>query len=217
MIFRPIRWSTFWSDQLRLQAGFFMYGVAIVLMIQASLGNGPWGVLDVGVATMLNVKVGTVTQVVGVFVLIAAIWSGEKIGWGTIANIYFIGFYMNILLDHMPKVTGNLPLQITMFAAAVVLMGFASAIYISADSGAGPRDSLMIGLSRKTGLSIRVARTMIEVVVVAVGYFIGIKAGVHDHFGLGTVAFALLIGPSVQFAFKLLKVDPHKTPTEVEN
>lgn len=217
MIFRPIRWSTFWSDQLRLQLGFFMYGLAIVLMIRASMGNGPWSVLDVGVATMLNVKVGTVTQIVGVIVLFAAIWAGERIGWGTISNIFFIGFYMNILIDLIPKVTGNLPVQIGMFLTAVVTMGFASAIYISADSGAGPRDSLMIGLSRKTGLSIRVARTMIEVVVVTIGYFIGVKAGVHDHFGLGTVAFALLIGPSVQFAFRVLKVDPHNAPTEVEN
>lgn len=217
MIFKPIRWGTFWSDQLRLQLGFFMYGIAIVLMIRASLGNGPWGVLDVGVATMLNVKIGTVTQVVGVIVLFAAVWSGEKIGWGTISNIIFIGFYMNILLELVPKVSSNLVLQIGMFLVALVTMGFASAIYISAESGAGPRDSLMIGISRKTGLSIRVARTLIEVVVVVVGYFIGIKAGVHDHFGLGTIAFALLIGPSVQFAFKVLKVDPHKTPTEVEN
>lgn len=216
MIFRPIRWNTFWSDQLRLQLGFFMYGVAIVLMIRAGLGNGPWSVLDVGVATMLNIKVGTVTQIVGVLVLFAAIWSGERIGWGTLSNIFFIGFYMNILLDLVPKVTGNLPMQIGMFLAAVVIMGFASAIYISADSGAGPRDSLMIGLSRKTGWSIRITRTLIEVVVVAVGYFIGVRAGVHDHFGVGTVAFALLIGPSVQFAFKTLKVDPHKAPTEVE-
>jgi len=212
MLFKPIEWKTFIKDNLRLQIGFLMYGLAIGLMIQASLGNGPWSVLDVGVAALLGIQPGTVTQIVGVLVLIIALILREQIGWGTITNIIFIGFYLNLFLTWIPKINDNLILQIGMFLLAVALMGFASAIYIGAETGAGPRDSLMIGLSRRLGWSIRWARTSIEVIVVLLGWYIGMKAGVHDHVGVGTLAFALLIGPSVQFAFKTLGVDPHKKP-----
>lgn len=216
MMFKPIQWNTFIKDNLRLQVGFLMYGLAIGLMIQASLGNGPWSVLDVGVGAMLHIQPGTVTQIVGVIVLIIGLILREQIGWGTITNIIFIGFYLNLFLSLIPKVNSNLPLQIGMFLTAVLLMGFASAIYIGAETGAGPRDSLMIGLSRRFGWSIRAARTSIEVIVVLIGWYIGLRAGVTDHVGVGTVAFAVLIGPSVQFAFKSMGVNPHKSNKNAE-
>lgn len=187
-----------------------MFGVGITLMIQASLGTSPWATLDVGTAAMLGVKTGTVTQIVGVLILFFDILLKERIGWGTITNILFIGWYINLFLAVIPKVTDNLPIQILMFLSAVLIIGFATAVYISADSGAGPRDSLMIGVSRKFKLSIRVARSVIEVFALAVGWYVGYLAGLRDHVGYGTIVYSFLIGPSVQFAFKVLKVDPHK-------
>lgn len=209
-MFIPIRWNTFWQDQLKLQLGFFMFGLGITLMIQASLGTSPWASLDVGVAAMTGLRTGTITQIVGVVILLLDILLREKIGWGTVTNILFIGWYINLCLWLIPKVTGNLPVQILMFLSSILIIGFATAVYISADSGAGPRDSLMIGVSRKFKMSIRVARSVIEVFVLAAGWYIGYRAGLRDHVGYGTIVYSLLIGPSVQFAFKTLRVDPHK-------
>ena len=98
----------------------------------------------------------------------------------------------------------NFVLQVGMFLVGVLIQGIASAIYIGVDAGAGPRDSLMLAVHRTTGLSIRVARGIVEVLVVTIGWFLGGPAG------FGTVAFALLIGPSVQWAFKVFNVHPHK-------
>jgi hypothetical protein len=98
----------------------------------------------------------------------------------------------------------NLGLQIGMFLLGVLLQGVATAVYISVDAGAGPRDSLMLAIHRITGFSVRVARGSIEIVVVIIGWLLGGPAG------WGTLAFALLIGPAVQWAFKVFKVHPHK-------
>ena len=110
----------------------------------------------------------------------------------------------------MPSVTDNLPLQIAMLLVAILLMGLGSAIYIGVDAGAGPRDSMMLAIKRTTGVSIRVSRAIIEVTVVTIGFLLGGPAG------LGTVAYALLIGPSVQWGFKIFNVQPHKENEEVQ-
>jgi uncharacterized protein len=104
----------------------------------------------------------------------------------------------------IPSIKDNLLLQIGMLLVAIFLMGLASAIYISVDAGAGPRDSLMLAIKRTTGVSIRVARGCIEVTVVAIGWLLGGPAGI------GTLIYALLVGPSVQSGFKIFNVHPHK-------
>jgi hypothetical protein len=139
----------------------------------------------------------------GFMVLIIALALRERVGWGTLGNILSIGPWINLFLAIIP-VADNLVLQIGMFLIAVLIQGVASAIYIGVDAGAGPRDSLMLALNRKFGLSIRMARGTIEVLVVSIGWLLGGPAG------WGTLAFALLIGPSVQWAFKLFNVQPHK-------
>ncbi|MFT3892012.1 MAG: hypothetical protein QM730_10290 [Anaerolineales bacterium] len=93
--------------------------------------------------------------------------------------------------------------------SAIFLMGIATAIYIGVDAGAGPRDSLMLAFHRTTGISIRLGRAVIEITVVAVGYFLG------GPLGVGTVIFALLIGPAVQWSFRVFQVKPHKSETEI--
>jgi uncharacterized membrane protein YczE len=118
-----------------------------------------------------------------------------------------IGPWLNLFLDWISTPKDNPALQIGMFLLGVLIQGTATAIYIGVDAGAGPRDSLMLAIHRVTGFSIRVARAAIEVIVVLIGWLLGGPAGV------GTVAFALLIGPSVQWAFKLFNVHPHKPET----
>jgi uncharacterized membrane protein YczE len=208
-MFKPIRWNTFPRDFLRIQIGFFLFGLAITLMIRGNLGTSAWAVLEVALAPMLKISIGTMTVVMGFTVLSGALILREKLGWGTLANILSIGPWEDMWLSIIPSVTDNLPMQIGMLLLAIFLMGLASAIYIGVDAGAGPRDSMMLAIKRTTGVSIRVARAIIEVTVVAIGWLLGGPAGI------GTVVFALLIGPAVQWGFKIFKVQPHK-PIEPE-
>jgi uncharacterized membrane protein YczE len=203
-MFKPIHWKTFPKDFVRIQFGFLIFGLAITLMIRGNLGTSAWAVLEVALSKILHVTVGTMTVINGFIVLIGALLMREQVGWGTLANILSIGPWEDFWLARIPSVTNNLPVQIAMLLTAILLMGFASAIYIGVDAGAGPRDSMMLAIKRTTGLSLRVARGCIEVTIVTIGWLLGGPAGV------GTLVFALLVGPSVQWGFKLLKVEPHK-------
>ncbi|NJC96429.1 MAG: hypothetical protein C3F07_08585 [Anaerolineales bacterium] len=201
---KPIRWNTFARDLFVIQIGFLLYGLALALIIRADLGTSTWLVLEVALADILNIKIGTMTVVMGFFVLAIALLSRERVGWGTLANILSIGPWLNLWLELISTPENNLVLQIGMFLLGVLVQGIATAVYIGVDAGAGPRDSLMLAVHRLTGYSVRVARGSIEVIVVAIGWLLGGPAG------WGTLAFALLIGPSVQWAFKVFKVHPHK-------
>jgi uncharacterized membrane protein YczE len=203
-MFKPIHWKTFPKDFVRIQFGFLIFGLAITLMIRGNLGTSAWAVLEVALSKILHVTVGTMTVINGFIVLIGALLMREQVGWGTLANILSIGPWEDFWLARIPSVTNNLPVQIAMLLTAILLMGFASAIYIGVDAGAGPRDSMMLAIKRTTGLSLRVARGCIEVTIVTIGWLLGGPAGV------GTLVFALLVGLSVQWGFKLLKVEPHK-------
>jgi uncharacterized membrane protein YczE len=203
-MFKPIRWNTFWREFLVIQVGFAIFGFAIATMIRANLGTSAWAVLEVALSQIIGITPGTVTMLMGFLVLSGALIMREKIGWGTLANILSIGPWIDLALWLIPSVHNNLFLQIPMLLGAIAAMGLASAIYIGVDAGAGPRDSLMLAIRRTTGVSIRLARGVIEVTVVGLGWLLGGPAGI------GTLIFALLIGVSVQWGFKLLKVEPHK-------
>ena len=208
-MFKPIRWNTFIRDLIRIQIGFLLFGLAITLMIRGNLGTSAWAVLEVALAPKRHISIGTMTVVMGIMVLSGALLMREKLGWGTLANILSIGPWEDFWLWIIPSVKNNLPLQTGMLLLSIFLMGLASAIYIGVDAGAGPRDSMMLAIKRITGISIRAARAIIEVTVVSIGWWLGGPAGV------GTVIYALLVGPSVQWGFKIFKVQPHK-PMEPE-
>ena len=208
-MFKPIRWKTFLLDFIRIEIGFIIYGLASTLLIRGNLGTNAWTVLDVALSPIFHLSIGTMTVLVGFTVLSGALVMREQIGWGTLANILSIGPWIDRWLSIIPSVKDNLLLQSGMLLFAIFLTGLASAIYIGVEAGAGPRDSLMLAVKRTTGLSIRVARAIIEVTVVGIGWLLGGPAGI------GTVVFALLIGPSVQWGFKLFNVQPHK-PVEPE-
>ena len=206
---RPIRWNTFLRDLFVIQIGFLLYGLALTLIVRADLGTSTWLVLEIALANILGIKIGTMTVIMGFVVLGIALLSRERIGWGTLANILSIGPWMNLFLDLISTPEENLVLRIGMFLVGILIQGTATAIYIGVDAGAGPRDSLMLAIHRVTGFSVRVARGSIEVVVVVIGWLLGGPAG------WGTLAFAVLIGPSVQWAFKLFNVKPHKPDTDI--
>ncbi|MEP7135686.1 MAG: hypothetical protein ABI904_12205 [Chloroflexota bacterium] len=208
-MFKPVIWKTFPRDFLVIQIGFALFGLSIALMIRSNIGTTPWAVLEVALSQLTNIRPGRISIVVGLVVLLGSLTLRERIGWGTLANIAFIGLWEDMFLSYIPEIENRLLLQGAMLFGAILMMGFASAIYIGVDAGAGPRDSLMLAFHRTTGLSIRLGRAIIEVTVVAIGWFLG------GPLGVGTVIFAILIGPAVQWAFKLLKVQAHKPETEI--
>ncbi len=206
---KPIRWNTFIRDFLVIQIGFLLYGLAIALVVRAGLGTGTWLVFEVALADIFKITIGQMTVYVGFSVLILALAMREKVGWGTLGNILSIGPWLDLCLSLLPSIEGNLFLQSIFFLAGILVQGIATAVYIGVDAGAGPRDSMMLAIHRVTGVSIRVARGILEITVVFIGWMLG------GPLGIGTVVFALLIGPSVQWAFKLFKVKPHQ-PEPVE-
>lgn len=206
---KPIVWKTFPRDFFVIQIGFALFGLSIATMIRSNLGTSPWAVLEVAISGLTGITPGRMSILVGFVVLLGALALREKAGWGTLSNILFIGLWEDLFLGMIPSVESNLPVQGAMLLASIFMMGIASAIYIGVDAGAGPRDSLMLAFHRTTNISIRLGRAIIEVIVVAVGWLLG------GPLGAGTVIFALLIGPAVQWSFKLFRVKPHKPETEI--
>lgn len=177
----------------QLYAGLLLYGLSMAMMVRSSLGVMPWDVLHQGLARQLDWSLGAVTIVVGAVVLLGWIPLRERPGLGTVSNVsnvIVIGFAVNAALAAMPA-PAALPMQLTLAGAGVVLNGVATAAYIGVHLGPGPRDGLMTGLVRRTGGSVRLVRTSIEVVVVAVGWLLGGTLGVT------TVLYAVVIGPLV--------------------
>src|SRR5512146_1095912 len=199
---KPVRWNTFIRDFLVIQIGFALFGLSIATMIRSNLGTSPWAVLEVAFSKLTGITPGRMSIIVGFVVLLGALVLREKMGWGTRSNILFIGLWEDLFLGLIPSVEDHLLLQTCMLLAGIFMMGIATAIYIGVDAGAGPRDSLMLAVHRTTRVSIRLGRAIIEIAVVAVGWILG------GPLGFGTVIFALLIGPAVQWAFKLFKVQP---------
>jgi len=174
----------------QLYAGLVLYGVSMALMVRSSLGVMPWDVLHQGLARQLGWSLGAVTILVGVIVLLGWIPLRERPGLGTVSNVLVIGFAVNVALAALPA-PSLLPAQLALAAAGIGLNGVATAAYIGVHLGPGPRDGLMTGLVRRTGGSVRLVRTTIEAVVVAIGWFLGGTLGVV------TVFYALGIGPLV--------------------
>ena len=202
--FKPIEWNKFPRDFVIIQLGFAIFGLSIALLIRANLGTSPWVMLTVALSQMFGLSTGTLTVIIGFAVLMVVIVLREGIGWGTLGNILFIGPWIDLSLRFIPSEIDVLLIQFVMLIISALLMGLASAMYIGVNAGAGPRDSLMLALTRTSGWSLRRARATIELVVLFVGWALG------GPIGIGTIVFALIIGPSVQWNFKLLNVQPHQ-------
>ncbi|VXC21103.1 conserved membrane hypothetical protein [Arthrobacter sp. 9V] len=175
----------------QLLIGLAMYGISLAMFIRAGLGLDPWDVFHQGVSQKTGFSIGVVVIAVSFLVLLLWIPLRQMPGIGTIANAVLVGLFADLGLWLIPEFS-HLGGQIAMLAGAVILNGIASACYIGARLGPGARDGLMTGLVRRTGWSVRLVRTGIEVVVLAVGFLLGGSVGV------GTVVYALAIGPIVQ-------------------
>ncbi|MDQ1324428.1 MAG: hypothetical protein QG587_1764 [Chloroflexota bacterium] len=176
--------------------GLVLFGVGIALMARAGLGLGPWEVFHQGIAMLTGLQLGTVSILVGIPVLAAWYPLGERPGVGTILNIAIIGTATNIAMDFIPAAT-ELPVQVVMMLAGVGTIAVGSGLYLASDLGPGPRDGLMTGLHLRFGWSIRRARTGIELSVLILGFLAG------GTIGIGTIVFALGIGPAVQVALRV--------------
>ena len=184
---------------IHLYAGLVLYGVSLALMVRAELGLDPWDVFHQGLADRIPLTFGQVVIVVGAFVLLAWIPLRQRPGLGTISNVIVIGLAVDAALAVLPP-PDPMAWRITFLVSGVVLNGVATAAYIGARLGPGPRDGLMTGLVARTGRSVRLIRTSIEVGVLATGWFLGGTVGV------GTVLYAIAIGPLVHLLLPPLTV-----------
>ncbi|MGH3976743.1 MAG: YczE/YyaS/YitT family protein [Pseudonocardiaceae bacterium] len=171
----------------------------MALLIRSQLGSMPWDVLHQGLAHRMGHSIGTMAIAVSVIVLLMWIPLREKPGVGTISNVLIIGFSVDVALAVLPAVH-SLPMRAALAGAGVVLNAVATAAYIGTQLGPGPRDGLMTGLVRRTGGSVRLVRTVIEVTIVVIGWALG------GTLGIATVLYALAIGPLVQVFLPRLMV-----------
>ncbi|MGH3763425.1 YczE/YyaS/YitT family protein [Actinophytocola sp.] len=182
---RPLRRVT------QLAGGLVLYGVSMGLMIRGGLGLDPWDVLHEALSRRTGLTFGTVTAIVGALVLLCWVPLRQRPGVGTVANIVLIALAVDATLALVGQADAMAP-RIVLMVAGVVLNALATAAYLGVRLGPGPRDGLMTGLVERTGVSVRVIRTGIELTVLATGWLLG------GTVGAGTVLYALAIGPLTQ-------------------
>jgi len=182
------------SRLLKLFLGLIAYGVSMVMMLRSGLGLMPWDVLHQGLSLQGGWPMGRVTIAVSCVVLLVWIPLRQKPGFGTLCNAVVIGLVFDLVngLIGDRLLDASLALRAALLAGGIVLNGAATAAYLGAHLGPGPRDGLMTGLVRRTGRSVRLVRTLIEGSVLVTGFLLG------GTVGLGTVAYVLLIGPLIQ-------------------
>lgn len=175
------------------------------MTINADLGYLPWDVLHQGISNISGLTIGRANMSLGLLIIILDIVLGEKIGWGTIFNMIFIGIFMDFIMinDLIPMFDKFLP-SLIMMLLGVLVLGYGCFIYVGAGFGAGPRDALMVALTRKTGKSVRFVKNSVELLALTVGYFLG------GSVGIGTVILSLTGGYAFQFAFKTMDFDVAK-------
>ncbi|MGW8701853.1 membrane protein YczE [Streptomyces eurythermus] len=186
---------------VQLYAGLALYGASSALLVAAGLGLEPWNVLHQGLAELTGLSIGVLSIIVGAAVLLLWVPLRQRPGLGTVSNVFVVGLAMDGTLALLPDVR-SLALRVPLLLAGIVLNGMATGLYITARFGPGPRDGLMTGLHRRTGRSIRLTRTAVEVAVVITGFLLG------GTIGVGTVLYAVSIGPLAQVFLRGFAVPP---------
>ena len=186
----------------QLLIGLFLYGFSLAMMIRATLGVTPWDVLGLGAALRTGIPFGVMTNIIGIVVLLLWIPLRQRPGIGTVLNVLLVGPSAEVGLALLGE-PDALWARVLLFSGGLLLLAVATGLYLGAQFGPGPRDGLMTGLHRRTGLPVWVVRTAIEGTVLLVGWLLGGPVGV------GTVAAALLIGPLVNVTLPLLHLGPH--------
>ncbi len=188
----PSLWRTDARTLARLATGLWIFGVGEACLVLATLGNSPWTVLAEGVSDQTGVGIGEVTIAISFVVLLLWIPLRQRPGLGTILNAIVVGVAIGVTLQVVGEEAGRLGIRLVLVAGGIALVGVGSGLYLTSGLGPGPRDGLMTGLHDRTGRSLRLVRTGIEVGVTVAGAALG------GTVGIGTLAFALLIGPAVQ-------------------
>lgn len=198
-----------------LVVGLWLFALGIVLLLESELGLSPWDVLNQGVSDRTALSFGTANIVVAFVVLVLAWALGARIGPGTVANALLIGLFVDLLLSlaWVDALGGGLAARACLLVGGIAAIGLGSGLYIGADLGAGPRDSLMLVLARRTGVRIGIVRGALEAAVTVLGFALGGTVGV------GTLLFVVGIGPAVELAFvALLRVGlaaPHPAVSRI--
>ncbi|MEV5190545.1 YczE/YyaS/YitT family protein [Streptomyces werraensis] len=183
----------------QLYAGLALYGASSALLVRSGLGLEPWNVLHQGLSERTGLSMGVVLTAVGALVLLLWIPLRQRPGLGTVSNVLVIGVAMDATLAVVPDAHG-MAVRMALMASGIVLNGAATGLYIAARFGPGPRDGLMTGLNRRTGVSVRLVRTAIEITVVVTGFVLGGTVGV------GTLLYAVTIGPLAQLFLRVFAV-----------
>jgi uncharacterized membrane protein YczE len=193
---------------LQLFIGLALYGVSLAFLLRAGLGLAPWDVLHQGLAELLGATVGQLVIAVSFVVLLLWIPLRERPGFGTIANALLVGVFVDLTLAVLDD-AGPWPARVALLLGGILLNGLATALYIGASLGAGPRDGLMTGLVRRTGRSVRVVRTTLELTVLGVGWLLG------GTVGIGTLLYAAAIGPLAHALLPRLTIGPARPVPDV--
>ena len=204
MPFRSDGPRTLAARWVQLLIGLAGFAVSIALMIRGGLGLGPWDAFHVGIHRLTGMTVGTASIVVGIVIIAISMGLKLRPGPATIANMVLVGVFTDLALRGLPAASGFAP-GILYHVAGILLIGLSSGMYLGARLGAGPRDGLMTALAARYGWSISRTRTGIELSVLALGWLMGGKLG------LGTVLFAVAVGPSVQWGMRLFGLLPRGT------
>ncbi|MFG2556424.1 YitT family protein [Streptomyces sp. NPDC048581] len=185
----------------QLYIGLALYGASSAMLVEAGLGLEPWNVLHQGLAERTGLTIGVVSIIIGAAVLLLWIPLRQRPGLGTVSNVFVVGIAMDGSLALLPE-AHSLAVRIPLLLAGILLNGVATGLYIAARFGPGPRDGLMTGLNRRTGRSIRLMRTAVEIAVVVTGFALG------GTVGIGTLLYALSIGPLAQLFLRVFAVPP---------
>lgn len=202
----PLLLPRFLRDFVRLQAGLFLFGLAVALMLEAHIGLDPWSAFHDVLSQRSGWSFGRVSQSVGlVLILLSALALAVRPGIATICNMLLVGPWVDLLRPHV-GFTAGLVGGTVQFVTGILVMGLGTAVYIGAGLGAGPRDGLVMGLSRRIRRSLRASRIGLEVCVLTTAALLG------GSIGLGTVVFALLMGPAMQTSLRLFRVSHDPSP-----
>lgn len=187
---------------LKIIIGLITFGIGVTMTIEAGLGVAPWDVFHHGLSLTTGITMGQASILVGAFVVVLDIILGQNIGWATVLNMLLIGATMDVIMlnNLLPNFTGFIP-SLIMLLLGIFVQGYGCFLYISVGYGAGPRDGLMVALAKRTGKSVRVLKSSIEVFAVTAGFILG------GHLGLGTLIMALFGGIIFQFTFKTVNFD----------
>ena len=190
---------------VRLFIGFFLYGLGIVVMVNAQIGLSPWDAFHQGISLKTGITMGQASITVGLVIVILDAVLGEGVGWGTVLNMIFIGVFLDMIkAANVIPVADNLFMGIIMMIIGIIISAVSTVVYLGAGLGSGPRDGLMLALNKKTSKPVGALRTGIELTALVSGWLLG------GQVGLGTVMSAFGLGYAIQIGFKICNIDSKK-------